>query len=124
VQPTWTVAARGPAVDGVEHSGWMQGAGLGSGQRPSSTVTHRSLRCEADLSSQTKLRPMTNVTVRKDRGVARCVFRHACKLGFEGIVIKRLGSRYRSGRSPDWLKMKNPACATVKRKAEKEWGKE
>jgi hypothetical protein len=22
----------------------------------------------------------------------------------------RLGSRYRSGRSPDWLKMKNPAA--------------
>jgi bifunctional non-homologous end joining protein LigD len=31
------------------------------------------------------------------------VFRHACKLGLEGIVSKRLGSRYRSGRSPDWL---------------------
>jgi hypothetical protein len=38
------------------------------------------------------------------------VFRHACKLGLEGIVSKRLGSRYRSGRSPDWLKMKNPAA--------------
>jgi hypothetical protein len=38
------------------------------------------------------------------------VFRHACKLGLEGIVSKRLGSRYRSGRSPDWLKMKNPGC--------------
>ena len=36
------------------------------------------------------------------------VFRHACKLGFEGIVSKRLGSSYRSGRSKDWLKMKNP----------------
>jgi ATP-dependent DNA ligase len=34
------------------------------------------------------------------------VFRHACKLGFEGIVSKRLGSPYRSGRSPDWLKFK------------------
>ena len=31
-----------------------------------------------------------------------------CKLGAEGIVSKRLGSRYRSGRSPDWLKFKNP----------------
>jgi bifunctional non-homologous end joining protein LigD len=29
------------------------------------------------------------------------VFRHACKLGFEDIVSKRLGSRYRSGRSRD-----------------------
>jgi ATP-dependent DNA ligase len=36
------------------------------------------------------------------------VFRHACRLGLEGIVSKRLGSRYRSGRSKDWLKFKNP----------------
>jgi bifunctional non-homologous end joining protein LigD len=36
------------------------------------------------------------------------VFRHACKLGYEGIVSKRLGSRYISGRCPDWLKFKNP----------------
>jgi bifunctional non-homologous end joining protein LigD len=28
------------------------------------------------------------------------VFRHACKLGLEGIVFKRKGSPYRSGRSP------------------------
>jgi len=29
------------------------------------------------------------------------VFRHACKLGLEGIVSKRKGSPYRSGRSPE-----------------------
>src|SRR4051812_27635471 len=34
------------------------------------------------------------------------VFQQACKMGLEGIVSKRLGSRYRSGRSPDWLKSK------------------
>jgi len=51
------------------------------------------------------------------------VFRHACKLGLEGIVSKRLGSRYRSGRSPDWLKMKNPAAPAVKREAEEDWGR-
>jgi ATP-dependent DNA ligase len=50
------------------------------------------------------------------------VFRHACKLGLEGIVSKRLGSRYRSGRSRDWLKFKNPAAPAVKREAEEEWG--
>jgi bifunctional non-homologous end joining protein LigD len=50
------------------------------------------------------------------------VFRHACKLGLEGIVSKRKDSPYRSGRSPDWLKMKNPACAAVKREAEEDWG--
>ena len=37
------------------------------------------------------------------------IFRHACGHGLEGIVSKRLGSRYRSGRSSDWLKTKNPA---------------
>ena len=50
------------------------------------------------------------------------IFRHACKLGCEGIVSKRLGSRYRSGRSPDWLKMKNPEAPAVKREAEEDWG--
>jgi bifunctional non-homologous end joining protein LigD len=51
------------------------------------------------------------------------VFQHACKLGAEGIVSKRLGSRYRSGRSPDWLKFKNPEAPAVKREAEEDWSK-
>jgi hypothetical protein len=51
------------------------------------------------------------------------VFAHACKLGLEGIVSKRKESTYRSGRSPDWLKMKNPACSAVKREAEEDWGR-
>ena len=49
------------------------------------------------------------------------IFAHACKMGLEGIVSKRLGSRYCSGRSPDWLKMKNPACEAVTREEEEEW---
>jgi bifunctional non-homologous end joining protein LigD len=40
------------------------------------------------------------------------VFHHACKMGLEGIVSKRRDSPYRSGRSADWLKMKNPASET------------
>jgi ATP-dependent DNA ligase len=51
------------------------------------------------------------------------VFAHACKMGLEGIVLKRKDSTYRSGRSPDWLKMKNSAAPAVKREAEEEWGK-
>ena len=51
------------------------------------------------------------------------VFRHACKMGLEGIVSKRLGSRYRSGRSPDWLKFKNPEAPAAKREAEEDWGR-
>jgi ATP-dependent DNA ligase len=51
------------------------------------------------------------------------VFQHACKMGFEGIISKRLGSIYRSGRSKDWLKFKNPDAPAVKREAEEDWGK-
>ena len=50
------------------------------------------------------------------------VFQHACKRGLEGIVCKRLGSRYRSGRSPDRLKFMNPQRPAVKREAEEDWG--
>jgi bifunctional non-homologous end joining protein LigD len=51
------------------------------------------------------------------------VLRHACKLGLEGIVSKRLGSLYVSGRSRDWLKFKNPDAPAVKREFEEDWGK-
>ena len=51
------------------------------------------------------------------------VFRHACAMGLEGIVSKRLGSRYRSGHTPDWLKFKNPDAPAVKREEEEEWGR-
>jgi bifunctional non-homologous end joining protein LigD len=37
------------------------------------------------------------------------VFAKACELGLEGIVSKRVGSRYSSGHSRQWLKVKNPA---------------
>jgi bifunctional non-homologous end joining protein LigD len=51
------------------------------------------------------------------------VFAHACKLGLEGIVSKRKDSPYRSGRSPDWLKMKNANAPAVKREAEEDWAR-
>jgi ATP-dependent DNA ligase len=57
-------------------------------------------------------------------GDGETVFRHACKLGFEGIVSKRLGSPYVSGRSQHWIKSKNPAAPAVKREAEEDWGRE
>jgi hypothetical protein len=46
------------------------------------------------------------------------VFAHACNLGLEGIVSKRKDSPYRPGRTPDWLKSKNPASPAAKRDAE------
>jgi bifunctional non-homologous end joining protein LigD len=51
------------------------------------------------------------------------VFREACRLGCEGIVSKRLGSIYRSGRSPLRLKVKNPNPPAVRREAEEDWGR-
>ena len=39
------------------------------------------------------------------------VFAHACKMGLEGIVSKRKDSPYRSGRSPHWIKSKNPTAS-------------
>jgi bifunctional non-homologous end joining protein LigD len=51
------------------------------------------------------------------------VFQHACKLGLEGIVSKRKNSRYVSGRSPYWIKSKNPNAAAVKREAEEDSGR-
>lgn len=34
------------------------------------------------------------------------VLEHACRMGLEGIVSKRIDRRYRSGRGPDWIKTK------------------
>ena len=51
------------------------------------------------------------------------VFQHACQMGLEGIVSKRLGSRYRSGRSLDWLKFKNPNAPAVRRGEEEDWAR-
>ena len=51
------------------------------------------------------------------------VFRHACKLGLEGIVSKRLGSPYRSGRSRYWVKSKNQQHPASKREAEEDWAR-
>ena len=46
-----------------------------------------------------------------------------CKMGLEGIVSKRMDSRYRSGRSPDWIKSKNPSAPAVRRETEEDWGR-
>jgi bifunctional non-homologous end joining protein LigD len=54
-------------------------------------------------------------------GDGAIIFKHVCKLGCEGIVSKRLGSTYRSGRTRHWIKVKNPKAPAVKREAEEEW---
>jgi bifunctional non-homologous end joining protein LigD len=49
------------------------------------------------------------------------VFEHACRMGLEGIVSKRLDSPYRSGPSKTWLKSKNPLSEAVRREREEKW---
>jgi bifunctional non-homologous end joining protein LigD len=43
------------------------------------------------------------------------VFRHACKLGCEGIVSKQRASPHRSGRTKTWIKVKNPESPAMTR---------
>jgi bifunctional non-homologous end joining protein LigD len=54
-------------------------------------------------------RPGVRMNEHLEHDDAAIVFRHACALGCEGIVSKRLGSIYRNGRCKDWIKFKNPA---------------
>jgi bifunctional non-homologous end joining protein LigD len=55
-------------------------------------------------------------------GEGSTIFAQACAFGCEGIVPKRLGSAYRSGRVDHWLKIKNPVAPAVRREAEEDWG--
>jgi len=47
-----------------------------------------------------------------DGGLA---FQLACRMGLEGSVAKRRDKPYRSGRSPDWIKVKNPDAPAASR---------
>jgi bifunctional non-homologous end joining protein LigD len=49
------------------------------------------------------------------------VFTHACRMGLEGIVSKRLSAPYRSGPSRDWIKVKNPDSPAMRRAKDGRW---
>ena len=51
------------------------------------------------------------------------IYQHACVLGCEGIVSKRLGSPYHAGRTDQWLKTKNSEGPAVRREREIDWAK-
>jgi ATP-dependent DNA ligase len=53
--------------------------------------------------------------MRRNSSSHHIVFAQACQLGCEGIVSKRLGSTYHSGRSQHCLKVKNPAAPAAAR---------
>src|SRR5262249_48961474 len=51
------------------------------------------------------------------------VFEHACRLGAEGIVSKRVDGTYRSGPCPVWIKVRNPASIAVQRERSEKWNR-
>ena len=91
-----------------------------AGGEQASLVAFDLLGLEADDLRQRALEERRDALARLIRGVdgvvfsealateGAIVFAHACKLGLEGIVSKRLRSRYRSGTSRNWLMCLNP----------------
>jgi bifunctional non-homologous end joining protein LigD len=51
------------------------------------------------------------------------VFEHACRLGAEGIVSKKVDGTYRSGPCPVWIKVRNPASVAVQRERSEKWNR-
>jgi hypothetical protein len=66
-----------------------------------------SLPCERPAAGVCPYRPMDLLKVLR--------LRHIVEAGW--------ARPYRSGRSRDWLKFKNPAVPAVKREAEEDWGR-
>jgi ATP-dependent DNA ligase len=59
--------------------------------------------------AQAACRPRQRNLVREAQAAeGEVVFAKACELGLEGIVSKREGSFYKSGKSRNWLKTTNP----------------
>ena len=51
------------------------------------------------------------------------VFAHACRLGAEGIVSKKVDGTYRSGPCSVWIKVRNPASVAVQRERSEKWNR-
>jgi bifunctional non-homologous end joining protein LigD len=51
------------------------------------------------------------------------VFAHACRLGAEGIVSKRIDGTYRSGPCSVWIKVRNPESFAVQRERSENWNR-
>jgi bifunctional non-homologous end joining protein LigD len=66
----------------------------------------------ARLLRDTKAGILLNEHLAEDGAI---VFAHACRLGAEGIVSKRVDGTYRSGPCPVWIKVRNPASIAVQR---------
>jgi bifunctional non-homologous end joining protein LigD len=56
-----------------------------------------------------------------DGELGSVMFKHACRMGLEGIVSKRRDKPYVAGRCKHWVKIKNPASAAARRIDEGTW---
>jgi bifunctional non-homologous end joining protein LigD len=74
----------------------------------------------ARLLRDTKAAILLNENVAED---GPTVFAHACRLGAEGIVSKKVDGTYRSGQCPVWIKVRNPASIAVQRERSENWNR-
>ena len=51
------------------------------------------------------------------------VFEHACRLGAEGIVWRKVDRAYQSGPYPAWIKVRNLASIAVRRERSENWNR-
>ena len=51
------------------------------------------------------------------------VFAHACRLGAEGIVSKKVDGAYQAGPCRVWIKVRNPASIAVQRERSEMWNR-
>ncbi len=51
------------------------------------------------------------------------LFAHACRLGAEGIVSKRVEGTYRSGPCPVWIKVRDPESLAIQRERSENWNR-
>jgi ATP-dependent DNA ligase len=107
----------------------VDGAEIDGTARPAAGAEHVEPCLRSHPLAERKAR-LAKLVGRSDRGIVynehtdedgATVFRHACKLGLEGIVSKRLTASYRSGPSRDWIKVKNPDSPAMVRHREGRW---
>jgi bifunctional non-homologous end joining protein LigD len=87
----------------------------GSGPRPCANARPLPLSRRKDRLARLLARVQIGIVNEHTEEDGAVVFRHACMMGLEGIVSKRLISPYRSGSSQDWIKVKNPDSPAMRR---------
>jgi ATP-dependent DNA ligase len=83
-------------------------------------VKARLIKGAAQLLGDLKAGILLNEHIAEDGPV---VFAHACQLGAEGIVSKKVDGAYQSGPCGVWIKVRNPASVAVQRERSEKWNR-